>query len=163
MSRANLSIAAIRGNRNHKPSTHWQRQASIRERGEQYLRIDHSTLEPWRAGAAVLGVPLSEYVERVLVELGRPQDAACYLEHAITDRLYLTRAAAQEAAERWELWSVHLRLQGHDLPVLVADVIHRGHGRWGIAVDLLGPAGWLAERERDADDQAGEEWKEAQP
>jgi hypothetical protein len=153
---ARFNLKPIRG-------THWQRQAAIRERGEHHLRIDGATLEPWRAGAAVLGCSLSEYVERVLVEMGAPLDAACYLENAIRDRLYLTRAEAEKAAERYELWSVNLRLQGHDLPVLAANAVHRGHERWGIDVDLLSDSGWMSTREEDGvswgDDGAGEEWK----
>ena len=47
-----------------------------------------------------------------------------------------------------ELWSVNLRLQGHDLPVLAADAVHHGHGRWGVEVDYLGAFGWMSEREQ---------------
>jgi hypothetical protein len=133
MLKSDSRLTPLSGDLNHKPipATHWQRQAAIRERREQYLRIDNTTLEPWREGARVLGVSLSEYVERMLSDLGQPLDAACYLEGEITGRLFATREAAHAAAERWELWSVNLRLQGHDLPVLVASAVHRGHGRWG--------------------------------
>jgi hypothetical protein len=42
------------------------------------LQLDAQLLEPWCEGAAVVGVSLSEYVERALRAFGAPPDAACY-------------------------------------------------------------------------------------
>jgi hypothetical protein len=171
MSKSTFRFTPLSGELNRKPisATHWERQASISVRLANVvntLHVDASTLTPWREGAAVLGVTLSEYVERILREGGQPWDAADYLEGQITDRLYLSQAEAQAASERWELWSVTMRLRGHDLPVLAATPVPREHGRWGIAVDLLAPDGWMSQRTGEprwwGDDENDEEqWKEA--
>ncbi len=100
------------------------------------LALDTDILKPWFDGARVIGVSVSEYIERILEQLVRPFDAACCLEDAIRDRLYLTRGEAELAADRFELHSVDGRLEGHDLPVAVADVIEKGGGRWGVEVDV---------------------------
>src|ERR1700688_2010499 len=101
------------------------------------IKIDTALLQPWRDIAGILGMPLSDYLEEYLGDLGHCLQRLEDIGEEISDRPYATRQEAQVVADRFEEFAIEAKLAGEpDVGTVAAEVVD-DDGGWTVKAHYL--------------------------
>jgi hypothetical protein len=120
--------------------------------------IDSEVLQPWREIAGILGMTVSEYLQRYLSEhLDHIRDdGLLYVSDEIEDTRYETREEAEAVTERFEAFAIESKLAGApDVGIVAAEAVPTDDGDWTVKAHYLSPSakrGWRSLSVQDDDD-----------